>query len=846
MKTETTKSNKINYIELAKKWTARWQDQNLYHMDLGSAKNPFYNLMMFPYPSAEGLHVGNMYAFTGSDVYGRFKRMKGFDVFEPIGLDGFGIHSENYALKIGAHPMTQSEISEKRFYEQLHMIGNAFDWGRTVETYKPDYYKWTQWLFIQLFNAGLAEKKKAEVNWCPSCKTVLADEQVIQKSKTTHSASSGSSKSQKSKAEEERVGVCERCEIQVVKKELEQWFFNITKYSERLLSDLDKIDWTKKVVLAQRNWIGKSEGAKIRFKIKDLRLKNIDESFLEVFTTRPDTLYGATFMAVSPKHELIVSLLNSKFKIRNSKLDEVRKYVEDAGRRAEADHEEREKTGVFSGLFAINPVNNKEIQIWISDYVLMDYGTGAVMAVPAHDKRDFDFAKKYELEILPVIATHDQATDEIECYETRGKIINSGDWDGWDSEVDFHKILQNLVEKKIGTPEVKYHLRDWLISRQRYWGTPIPMIYCEKCGWQAESEENLPVVLPHVENFKPIGTGDAPLSLDDEFIKTKCPQCGEDAKRETDVCDTFLDSSWYFLRYPSVGDSSQSFHKEITRKWLPVNMYIGGAEHSVLHLLYSRFVTKALFDLKLLDFDEPFTKFRAHGLLIKDGAKMSKSRGNIVNPDEYIARHGADTLRCYLMFLGPYQQGGDFRDSGIEGMEKFLKRVKRLVESEFEVSHESSSTVNKSLDSTIKAVSEDIENLRYNTAIAKLMSLTNILNENKGSISRDSLKKYLLMFSPFAPFMTEELWELMGESGSIHINSWPDFDEANIQKDTFDIAISVNGKLRGVISIPASNIDNKEMIIETAKKDPKIESYLSDTTPRQIIYVPGKILNFVV
>ena len=838
MKIDNKKSNKINYLALQAKWRKKWQDQNLYHLDLQTAKTPFYNLMMFPYPSAEGLHVGNMYAFTGSDVYGRFMRMKGNDVFEPIGLDGFGIHSENYALKIGAHPMTQSEKSEKRFYEQLHQIGNAFDWERTVETYKPDYYKWTQWLFIQLFNAGLAEKKKAEVNWCPSCKTVLADEQVLQKSKI---------KNQKSKIneEEDRVGVCERCETQVVKKDLEQWFFNITKYSERLLSDLDKIDWTKKVVLAQKNWIGRSEGAKIRFKIKDLRLKNNDESFLEVFTTRPDTLFGTTFMVVSPKHELVVSLL-AEARSKNHELNEVRKYVEEAGRKIGVDHEDREKTGVFSGLFAINPVNDKEIPIWISDYVLMDYGTGAIMAVPAHDQRDFEFAKKYELEILPVIARQEQADKNLECYDSRGEIINSGEWDGWDSEGDFHRIQQYLVQKKIGTPEIKYHLRDWLISRQRYWGAPIPMIYCERCGWQAEKEENLPVLLTYIEDFKPIGTGDAPLSLDEEFIKTKCPKCKENAKRETDVCDTFLDSSWYYLRYPSVGDNTQVFDKEITKKWLPVNMYIGGAEHSVLHLLYSRFVTKALFDLELINFDEPFTKFRAHGLLIKDGAKMSKSRGNIVNPDEYISRYGADTLRCYLMFLGPYEQGGDFRDSGIEGMEKFLKRVKRLIESEFEVSHESNNIVVKSLDFTIKAVSEDIKNLRYNTAIAKLMSLTNILYENKGNISRDSIKKYLLMFAPLTPFMTEELWEIIGGSGSIHAQNWPSFDNSNIKKESFDVAIQVNGKLRSLINVSFDEVENKELIIENAKADEKVNKYIKDASFKKIIYVPGKILNFVI
>ncbi len=904
-------NGKYNHAAMQDKWNKKWTESKIYHPDMEGAKNPYYNLMMFPYPSAEGLHVGNMYAFTGADVYGRFMRLKGHQVFEPIGLDGFGIHSENYALKIGANPSDQAKISEKRFYEQLKMIGNSFDWDRTVETYKPDYYKWTQWLFIQLFKAGLAEKKKAEVNWCPSCKTVLADEQVLS-------------------------GECERCSSKVEKKELEQWFFKITKYSDRLLEGLDRIDWTEKVKIAQRNWIGKSEGALIRFKIQDLGFKNEGgdffaeadhqssiinhQSFLEVFTTRPDTLFGATFLVLSPEHPLIQKLLdkNFQFSISNLQLEQVRQYIEKYKNNTETGlpaEDQRVKEGVFSGFYAINPATKEKIPVWIGDYVLMGYGTGAIMAVPAHDERDFEFAKKYELPIKYVLATPEEAGKGSECYTHRGQIKDSGDWTGWDSAFDFHKIISWLEDKEIGTKETHYHLRDWLISRQRYWGAPIPMIHCDKCGWQPVPEADLPVVLPYVKDFKPLGTGVAPLAQDSDFVSVKCPNCDEPAKRETDVCDTFLDSSWYFLRYPAtdlneIPFPSKNWSAEVAGKisetaraekdftipssnsansrfgnftssprpienlklqiensgkrtrWLPVNMYIGGAEHSVLHLLYSRFITKVLFDQKLLDFDEPFSKFRAHGLLIKDGGKMSKSKGNVVNPDEYISKYGADTLRSYLMFLGPYDQGGDFRDSGIEGMERFLKRVRKFVESnlasdlpagrqEYQSKTGSAnilddSKIEKIFSKTIKGVGSDVENLRYNTALAKIMELINDLNVSKTNISQKYLKKLVIMLSPFAPYLTEELWEALGGKESVHSQSWPEFDESALKEEEFRIAVQIRGKLRGLISIASSEVEDQAKIEELAKSDGKISGYLEGLKIIKVIYVRGKILNFVV
>lgn len=806
---------KYNHKEIQDKWNRRWSESKIYHPNMEGAKNPYYNLMMFPYPSAEGLHVGNMYAFTGADVYGRFMRLKGHEVFEPIGLDGFGIHSENYALKIGANPSDQAKVSEKRFYEQLQMIGNSFDWDRTVETYKPEYYKWTQWLFIQLFKAGLAEKKKAEVNWCPSCKTVLADEQVLS-------------------------GLCERCNSKVERKELEQWFFKITQYSDKLLEGLDRIDWTEKVKIAQRNWIGKSEGALITFKTEH-------SSEIKVFTTRPDTLFGATFLVLSPQHPFIKENID--------KMDQTtKKYIDDCSEKAEVDLE-KDKTGIFSGFYAINPATNEKIPIWIGDYVLMGYGTGAIMAVPAHDERDFEFAKKYELPIKYVLVTPEGAESKSECYSNRGQIMNSGDWTGWDSAFDFHKVISWLEEKGIGKRETHYHLRDWLISRQRYWGAPIPMIHCDKCGWQPVPEADLPVVLPYIKDFKPLGTGVAPLAQDSEFVNIKCPNCDGPARRETDVCDTFLDSSWYFLRYPSTEIEDKPFSDLRTKKWLPVNMYIGGAEHSVLHLLYSRFVTKVLFDQKLLHFDEPFSKFRAHGLLIKDGGKMSKSKGNVVNPDEYINKYGADTLRTYLMFLGPYDLGGDFRDSGIEGMERFLKRVRKFVESNLASENHSKnesaniledSKIEKMFSKTIKGVGNDVENLRYNTALAKIMELINDLNVSKSSIGQDYLKKLVIMLSPFAPYLTEELWEALGGKDSVHTQTWPEFDESALAEEEFKVAVQISGKLRGLISVALNEIEDQSKVEDLARNDAKISGYLKGLEIIKVIYVRGKILNFVV
>ena len=819
------KINQYNLLEVEAKWQKRWEESKIYSPDLDNAKHPFYNLMMFPYPSAEGMHVGNMYGFTGSDVYGRFQRMQGKDVFEPIGLDGFGIHSENYAIKAGNHPVEQAKISEKNYYKQLKSIGNGFDWTHSLETYKPEYYKWTQWLFTALFKAGLAYRKKAPVNFCPSCKTVLADEQVFD-------------------------GVCERCETEVIKKELEQWFFRITKYANRLLANIPKLDWSEKVKIAQRQWIGRSEGLIINF------------DGIDVFTTRPETTDGATFLVLSPEHPFVASLLNSKFihstsSGQNSKLMEIKDYIEKTRQKTGLPDEVLTKSGVFTGEYVINPLTKKKIPIWIADYVLMGYGTGAIMAVPSEDQRDKEFAQKYK---IPIEKT-------------------------------------SLSAKPEGQKVVNYHLRDWLISRQRYWGPPIPMIYCPSCakasagkenaGWQAVPEKDLPVVLPFVKDYKPLGIHSAgsgqavkgPLASHPEFYKTRCPKCGMDAKRETDVSDTFLDSAWYFLRYLATEWDDIPFptKKKMLKpvqhniggrtRWLPVNMYIGGAEHSVLHLLYSRFITMVLKDLGFINFEEPFTKFRAHGLIVKDGAKMSKSKGNVVVPDSYIKKFGADTLRTYLMFMGPFSQGGDFRDTGIEGMHRFLRRVWNLVSSiKYPTSAKASAgrqvlsiegkDTSLALDSlmhkTIKNVTEDIENLNYNTAIARLMEYYNELFSfytKYKILNTKYCKTLVLLFAPFAPHVSEELCQLLNdkkEFSSIHNSSWPKFDPKFLVKDEFVIVVQVNGKLRGNIKVKNEKLKMKSYIEELAKKDDNVVKHLEAKEIKKVIYIEGKVINFVV
>lgn len=798
-----------NHREIEVKWQKKWREAKVFEPDLDKAKQPFYNLMMFPYPSAEGMHVGNMYAFTGSDIYGRYHRMKGYDVLEPIGLDGFGIHSENYAIKIGEHIRDVSRRTEKNFYRQLEATGNSYDWSRRVETFKPDYYRWTQWLFLQMYNRGLAYRKEAPVNWCPSCKTVISNEQVEN-------------------------GRCERCKTEVVKRPLAQWFFRITDYVEKLLQNLETINWAEEVKTIQRNWIGKSMGAEIEFAI-DGR-----EGKIRVFTTRADTLFGVTFIVLSPEHELVKKITTVKERPR------IDAYLETATQKSDIERKDllREKTGVFTGAYAINPVNNEKIPIWVADYVTADYGTGAVMAVPGHDDRDHEFAQKYKLPILEVVKVPEGASRQDE-----GIAINSGLINGLPSKVAAQKVIDRLQEQRVGRAAISYRLRDWCVSRQRYWGPPIPMVKCEKCGWVTVPEKDLPVLLPDLTSMKdvlPDGSGKGPLARQDEFVKTTCPKCGGPAERETDVLDPFVDSCWYYFRYPSVEYNDRPFDSARTKKWLPVNMYIGGREHSVLHLLYTRFVTMVLHDAGMIDFEEPFKMFFAHGLIVRDGAKMSKSKGNIVNPDEFITKFGADAVRLYLMFLGEFKVGGDWRDAGMQGMAKFVRRVWKIQE-KMEVDGPGVKDLTM-VHRTIKIVGSDIEKLSYNTAIARIMEFVNWYYDHADEFSRAERKIVLSaltkIITPFAPHLAEELWHILGNDTLVSVQPWPEYDPKQVIDAKIEFVIQVNGKIRDKLEVTPDLTEAEA--IKLAEQSEKVQKFVVGKEVVKKVFVKDKLINLVV
>jgi leucyl-tRNA synthetase len=809
------------------KWQARWAERRTNQPDLDKAERPFFNLMMFPYPSAEGLHVGNMFAFTGSDTFGRFQRLRGYDVFEPIGFDAFGIHSENYAIKVGINPAELIPRNIENFRRQLVRIGGMFDWSHELATTDPTYYKWTQWIFLQLYKAGLAYRKAAAVNWCPKDMTVLANEQVIN-------------------------GRCERCDTPVEQRTLEQWFCRITDYAERLLNNLDdrsRMDWSESTATTQRNWIGRSEGAEIEFRVggEDQADGAGEARSIKVFTTRPDTLFGATFMVLAPEHPLVPELTTP----------EQRGSVEAYRRAAQAKDlvsrkvGDRDKSGVFTGAYATNPATGKPIPVWVADYVLMEYGTGAIMAVPGHDERDFDFARKYGLSIVRVLAPEGSPADlplESAETETAGyRLVNSGEFTGRPAEPGKSEIIRWLERTGQGKGVVQYRLHDWCISRQRYWGPPIPMIYCDRCGPVPVPEKDLPVLLPTIEDFRPDDTGVSPLARVKEWYHVSCPACGGAARRETDVSDTFLDSAWYFLRYPSTEFDDRPFDPDRTRKWLPVSTYIGGNEHAVLHLLYSRFTTMVLHDLGLLHFEEPYRVFRAHGLIVKDGAKMSKSRGNVVVPDDYIARWGADAFRMYLMFLGPFQEGGDFRDDGLNGPRRFLEKLWALVHQSLredaaggEIHH----PILVKWHQTKKKVTHDMERLGYNTAIAAQMELLNVMRE-ANCAERTIVEDMLLMVAPFAPHFAEETWERLGHDRSIFDARWPTWDEALTVEDTVELAVQVNGKTRGKVMVRRDA--GVREAVAAAYQDPTIRKYLKDEmVVAKEILVPNRLLNLVV
>jgi leucyl-tRNA synthetase len=787
-------------------WQARWAEQHANEPDLDHPKNPFYNLMMFPYPSAEGLHVGNMFAFTGADIYGRFKRLQGHTVFEPIGFDAFGIHSENYALNIGAHPARLIPKNIATFRRQLQRFGGMFDWRHELSTTDSRYYKWTQWLFLQLFKAGLAVRKKASVNWCPSCKTVIANEQVIN-------------------------GFCERHpDVRVEQRVLEQWFFAISKYAERLLGNLAGLDWSPSTVAMQRNWIGRSEGAELVFEAPS-------GERITVFTTRPDTVFGATYMVLAPEHPLVEALTAEEQRLA---VKEYRRQVaaKDIVSRKVGD---KTKTGVFLGSYARNPATDEAIPIWIADYVLMEYGTGAIMAVPAHDARDFEFAKQFGLPIRQVVRREGDALP-IEAED--GTLMSSPPFDGLPCAEAKKRIVAWLAGRGTGTSRVQYRLHDWCISRQRYWGPPIPIIYCAKCGPVAVPERDLPVELPLIEDFRPDDSGVSPLARHREWYFVKCPACGGEGRRETDVSDTFLDSSWYFLRYPSSDVDDRPWDPQRTKTWLPVTTYIGGNEHAVLHLLYSRFITMVLHDLGHVAFEEPFPKLRAHGLIIKDGAKMSKSRGNVVVPDTYIQKWGADTFRMYLMFLGPFQEGGDFRDEGITGVRRFLDKVWILAhEVAVAPAPPLSPAVERKLHQTIHKVTLDTERLDYNTAIAAMMEYVNVVRE-EGPPSRGAIESLLVLLAPFAPHMAEELWAVLGHKTSVLGAQWPAYDERLAAAGDVEIVVQVNGKVRGRLTVGRGAAEAD--VRSRALADESVRKFVDGKPVRKAIYVPDRLLNLVV
>jgi leucyl-tRNA synthetase len=798
------------------KWQRRWAERRTNEPDLDRAERPFFNLMMFPYPSAEGLHVGNFFAFTGSDVFGRFQRLRGHQVFEPIGFDAFGIHSENYALKVGTHPGVLIPRNIRNFTRQLTQLGGMFDWKHSLATTDPDYYRWTQWLFVQLFKTGKAYRKKAAVNWCPSCKTVLANEQV-------------------------EGGSCERCGTAVEQRLLAQWFFRITDYAERLLANLDdgsKMDWSHSTTTAQRNWIGRSEGAEIDFPTPE-------GDVIRVFTTRPDTLFGATFMVLAPEHPLVDRVTTA------ARRAAVRAYREAAAAKDVVSRKigEKDKTGVATGGTAINPATGAPIPIWVADYVLMEYGTGAIMAVPGHDERDFAFARKHGLEIARVIAreAETESTPLAEpLTDTAGcRLVNSGEWSGQSVAEGARAIGAWLESQRAGKGVVKYRLYDWCISRQRYWGPPIPIIYCDACGPVPVPEKDLPVLLPELPDFRPDDSGVSPLARAGEWYHVACPACGAPARRETDVSDTFLDSAWYYLRYLSTDFPDRAFDASRVRRWLPVAMYIGGNEHAVLHLLYSRFLAMVLHDQGLLPFEEPFRRFRAHGLIVKDGAKMSKSKGNVVIPDEHIAKWGADTFRLYLMFLGPFEEGGDFRDSGIAGPRRFLERLWDLVsqcERRTLVGVELRQDIVIKWHQTKKKVTRDLETLGYNTAIAAMMELLNAMRDSNCT-ERQMVKDLVVMVAPFAPHFAEECWERLGYTTSVFDAPWPDWDEGLTIEPVIDLVVQVNGKTRGTVKVPRGSTE--DTAVARALTDPTVQRLVTGKEVRKRVFVKDRLLNLV-
>ncbi len=810
--------------EIEKKWQQRWAGDRLYEVTEDDSRPKWYALTMFPYTSGD-LHIGHWYAMAPSDVHARFKRMQGYNVLHPMGFDAFGLPAENAAIKRGIHPFRWTMQNIDNMRRQLKSMGAIYDWSREVVTCLPEYYRWTQWFFLKLYEAGLAYRGKAAVNWCPQCQTVLANEQVIGE------------------------GFCERCGAAVSRRDLEQWFFRITRYADELMEH-DGIDWPERIKVMQRNWVGKSVGTEISFALDH---PGVNEKEIRVFTTRPDTTFGVTFMVLAPEHPLVARLTSSERRA------EVEEYVARARRQTEIERlsTEKEKDGVFTGAYVVNRLNGEKVPIWVADYVLLSYGTGAVMAVPAHDERDFAFAKKYDLPIRVVVAPPGWHGGELDqAYIDPGTMVNSGQFDGLPSEQGVDAISDFLEEKGWGKRAVSYRLRDWLISRQRYWGAPIPMIYCPKCGIVPVPEKDLPVLLPEDAEFRP--TGESPLKYHEGFVNTTCPRCSSPARRETDTMDTFMCSSWYFLRYASPHCDTAPFEAEKVKYWLPVDLYTGGAEHAVMHLLYARFFIKALRDMGLVDFGEPFTRLFNQGVIIVERQKMSKSKGNVITPDEYVSELGADAVRAYLMFIGPWEQGGEWDDSGISGVSRWLNRVWNLVLSGYTEGDRVSPAdrqkakreVSRITHQTIRKVTNDLGRLRFNTMVAVLMEFTNYLARVKetGAVDdsdwRESIGTLLRLLAPTVPHLAEELWQQTGRDYSIHNQQWPKWDEELARDEEITLVVQVNGKLRDRITVPASTTEVEAM--QLATESTRAKPYLEGKVVLKRIYVPGRLVNLVV
>ena len=795
-----------NYKEIETKWRKHWEEHPVNVND--GQKPKYYCLDMFPYPSGNGLHVGHWRGYVISDVWSRYKMLKGYYIIHPMGWDAFGLPAENYAIKMGVHPSITTAENIENFKNQLHEISAIYDWDMEVNTTDPKFYQWTQWIFVQMFKAGLAYEKEMPINWCPSCKTGLANEEVVN-------------------------GSCERCGSEVTKKNLKQWMLKITQYADRLVEDLDTLDWPEKVKKMQSDWIGKSHGAEIDFAVEGT------EHSVRVYTTRPDTLYGATFMVMAPEHALAKEIATTE------QLEAVEEYIYKASMKSNVDRlQDKEKTGVFTGRYAINPLTNTQVPIWISDYVLADYGTGAIMCVPAHDDRDFEFAKKFDLPIIQVIAKDGVAVEELtQAYTEPGIMINSGEFNGMNS-IEAKKEVPGILEARgIGKKTTNYKLRDWVFSRQRYWGEPIPIIHCEDCGAVPVPEDQLPLLLPEVESYQPTGTGESPLADIHEWVNTTCPCCNKPAKRETNTMPQWAGSSWYFLRYVDVHNDNELVSKEKAQQLLPVDMYVGGVEHAVLHLLYARFYTKFLYDIGVVDFNEPFVKLFNQGMICKNGAKMSKSKGNVVSPDDLVRDYGCDALRLYELFVGPPELDAEWDDRGIDGVYRFINRFYNLVADSVEKNVAATKEMIKLRHKLTYDITTRLDSFSLNTVISGFMEYNNKLLEiarKEGGIDKETLETAVILLAPFAPHVCEELWSMLGHASSVFTATWPEYDTELMKDDEIQIAVQINGKTRGTVLVAAEA--SKEEAIAVAKES--VADKLTGNIIKEI-YVPGKIVNIV-